>query len=74
MTDLDKARPEVIVEVAIMQVSRDKTRRLWGISPPTSATVALQRQRHQQQHHYQQNNNTGNSVSSYVRNSEHGST
>jgi general secretion pathway protein D len=39
--DLDKARPEVIVEVAIMQVSRDKTRNL-GISPPTSATVSLQ--------------------------------
>jgi general secretion pathway protein D len=39
--DLDKARPEVIVEVAIMQVSRDKTRNL-GVSPPTSATVALQ--------------------------------
>ena len=29
------------MEVAIMQVSRDKTRNL-GISPPTSATVALQ--------------------------------
>src|SRR5579863_3398932 len=41
VTDLDKARPEVIVEVAIMQVSRDKSRTL-GISPPTSATVALQ--------------------------------
>ena len=39
--DLDKSRPEVIVDVAIMQVSRDKTRNL-GISPPTSATVALQ--------------------------------
>jgi general secretion pathway protein D len=39
--DLDKARPEVIVEVAIMQVSRDKTRNL-GLNPPTSATVALQ--------------------------------
>ena len=39
--DLDKARSEVIVEVAIMQVSRDKTRNL-GINPPTSATVALQ--------------------------------
>ncbi len=59
--DLDKARPEVIVEVAIMQVSRDKTRNL-GISPPTSATVALQ-------NNFQTNNtvtNTGtnNSVSS----------
>ncbi len=41
VSDLDKARPEVIVEVAIMQVSRDKTRNL-GISPPTSVTVALQ--------------------------------
>jgi general secretion pathway protein D len=39
--DLDKARPEVIVEVAVMQVSRDKARTL-GINPPTSATVALQ--------------------------------
>src|SRR5436309_2859710 len=39
--DLDRARSEVIVEVAVMQVSRDKTRTL-GISPPTSATIALQ--------------------------------
>jgi general secretion pathway protein D len=39
--DLDKAKPEVIVEVAVMQVSRDKMRQL-GINPPTSATVALQ--------------------------------
>ena len=39
--DLDKAKPEVIVDVAIMQVSRDKVHNL-GISPPTSATVALQ--------------------------------
>jgi general secretion pathway protein D len=39
--DLDKAKAEVIVEVAVMQVSRDKMRNL-GISPPTSASVALQ--------------------------------
>src|SRR6266436_7761795 len=39
--DLDKAKSEVIVEVAVMQISRDKMRNL-GISPPTSATVALQ--------------------------------
>src|SRR5256886_2533033 len=39
--DLDKAKSEVIVEVAVMQVSRDKMRNL-GISPPTSASVALQ--------------------------------
>ncbi len=59
--DLDKARPEVIVEVAIMQVSRDKTRNL-GISPPTSATVALQN--NFQTNNTVTNNGTNNSVSS----------
>ncbi len=39
--DLDKAKPEVIVDVAVMQINRSKGRTL-GISPPTSATVALQ--------------------------------
>jgi len=39
--DLDKSRPEVVVEVAIMQVNRDKLRNL-GIQPPASVTVALQ--------------------------------
>jgi general secretion pathway protein D len=39
--DLDKAKPEVLIEVAVMQVSRDKTRKL-GINPPTSITVQLQ--------------------------------
>src|SRR5271156_1961815 len=39
--DLDKARPEVVIDVAVIQVSRDKSRTL-GLSPPTSATVALQ--------------------------------
>jgi general secretion pathway protein D len=38
--DLDKAPPEVIVEVAVMQVTREKIRDL-GIQPPTSASVAL---------------------------------
>lgn len=41
VNDLDKAKPEVIIEVAVMQVSRDKIRDL-GIQPPTSMTVALQ--------------------------------
>ncbi|HUQ50424.1 MAG TPA: cohesin domain-containing protein [Terriglobales bacterium] len=35
--DMDKAKPEVIVEVAIMQVRRDRLRDL-GIRPPTSPT------------------------------------
>jgi len=41
VSDLDKSKPEVIVDVAVMQVSRDKVHTL-GINPPTSATVALQ--------------------------------
>jgi general secretion pathway protein D len=39
--DLDKAKPEVLIDVAIMQVSKDKSHTL-GINPPTSVTVALQ--------------------------------
>ncbi len=39
--DLDKARPEVIVDIAVIQISKDKSRTL-GLNPPTSATVALQ--------------------------------
>src|SRR5882762_3126050 len=39
--DLDRARPEVIVDIAVLQVSKDKSRTL-GFNPPTSATVALQ--------------------------------
>ena len=31
--DLDKARPEVIVDIAVMQISKDKSRTL-GLSPP----------------------------------------
>lgn len=40
INDLDKARPEVVVEVAILQVTREKIRDL-GINPPTSATIQL---------------------------------
>jgi general secretion pathway protein D len=39
--DLDKPHPEVIVDIAVMQVSKDRSRTL-GLSPPTSATVTLQ--------------------------------
>jgi general secretion pathway protein D len=39
--DLDKAKPEVLIEVAVMQVSRDKVHQL-GINPPTSLSVQLQ--------------------------------
>jgi general secretion pathway protein D len=39
--DLDKAKPEVLIEVVVMQVSRDKSHTL-GINPPTSVSVQLQ--------------------------------
>jgi general secretion pathway protein D len=39
--DFDRASPEVIVDFALMEVSRDKAHTL-GISPPTSASVQLQ--------------------------------
>src|ERR1700728_105344 len=39
--DLDKARPEVIVDIAVLQVSKDRSRTL-GFNPPTSGTVTLQ--------------------------------
>ena len=39
--DLDKARPEVIIDIAIMQVSKDRSHTL-GLNPPTSATIQLQ--------------------------------
>ncbi len=39
--DLDKARPEVLVDIAVMQVSKDRSRTL-GLNPPTSATIQLQ--------------------------------
>ena len=41
ISDIDKAKPEVIVEVVIMQVSRAKMRNL-GVNPPTSVNVQLQ--------------------------------
>src|SRR6202453_1544203 len=39
--DLDKAKPEIMIEIAVMQVSRDKSHTL-GINPPTSVSVQLQ--------------------------------
>ncbi len=39
--DLDKSRPEVVVDIAVLQISKDKSRTL-GLNPPSSATVTLQ--------------------------------
>src|ERR1700751_2297313 len=38
--DLDKAKPEVVIDIVVMQVSRNKSRTL-GISPPTSTSISL---------------------------------
>ena len=39
--DIDKAKPEVVVDVIVAQVRRDKVRDI-GLLPPQNATVALQ--------------------------------
>ncbi len=41
INDVDRARPEVVVDVAILQVSRDKMRKL-GITLPQSITITPQ--------------------------------
>jgi general secretion pathway protein D len=41
INDIDKAKAEVVVEVAVMQVRRDRIRDL-GISPPGNASMQLQ--------------------------------
>lgn len=41
VNDFDTAPPEVVVDIAVMQVSRDKVHKL-GVNPPTSASVQLQ--------------------------------
>jgi general secretion pathway protein D len=40
LTDIDKPKPEVVIEIAVLQVSRSRIRNL-GVSPPTSANVVL---------------------------------
>jgi len=41
VSDLDKSKAEVIVDVAVLQINKDKSK-TYGINPPTSASVALQ--------------------------------
>lgn len=41
VSDLDQSKPEVVVDVAVLQINKDKKRTL-GISPPTSMSVQLQ--------------------------------
>ncbi len=41
LVDIDKPRAEVMIEVAVLEVSRDRLRTL-GVNPPTSVTATLQ--------------------------------
>src|SRR5207247_5119371 len=42
VSDLDRSKPEIVVDVAVMQIKRDKKRTL-GINPPQNMTLTLQR-------------------------------
>jgi general secretion pathway protein D len=68
INDLDRSKPEVVVEVAIMQISKDKKRNL-GINPTVgtngTATVSVQDNL---------NNNSGSSSSGSSSNGSSGST
>lgn len=40
LSDIDKPKGEVVINIAVMEVSRDRVRTL-GISPPTSASIVM---------------------------------
>ena len=62
LDDIDKAKPEVVVEVAVMQIRRDKGR-TFGVNPPTSFTVALQPNVSTTTTNTNNNDNTGTNTS-----------
>jgi general secretion pathway protein D len=70
LDDIDKAKPEVVVELAVMQVRRDKARTL-GISPPTSFSIALQPNVNTTttNNNNNNNNNNGNNTGTSTNNS-----
>lgn len=40
LTDIDKPKPEVVIDIAVLQVSRSRIRTL-GVNPPTSANIVM---------------------------------
>ena len=50
INDLDKSRPEVVVDVALLEVNRDKTRTI-GIQLPGTATGTIAAAQRHQHHH-----------------------
>jgi general secretion pathway protein D len=65
--DIDKARPEVVIEIAIMQVSRTKMRNL-GIQPPSSVSATLQDNLSSSTSNNSNNSNSSNSSNSSLTN------
>src|ERR1051325_5119452 len=63
INDLDRSKPEVVVEVAVMQVSKDKKHNL-GINPGTSASISLQNNVNTNTGNGNNNNNNNNSSNS----------
>lgn len=57
--DIDKARPEVVVEIAVLQVSKTKMRNL-GIQPPSSVSATLQDNVNSTTNNNNNNNNSSN--------------
>ena len=57
--DLDQSKPEVVVDVAVLQINKDKKRTL-GVNPPTSATVTLQPNVNSTTNNSNNNNNNNN--------------
>jgi general secretion pathway protein D len=70
--DLDKSKPEVIVDVAIMQISRDRAH-TYGINPPTSMTIQLQPNVNSTTNNSNNNNNNLNNNNTNQNTSSNGS-
>jgi len=71
VSDFDRAPPEVVVDFALMEVSRDKMHTL-GISPPTSASVQLQSNINTSSSGTSNNSSTTGSTSSSSSNTANG--
>ena len=71
VSDFDRAPPEVVVDFALMEVSRDRMHTL-GISPPTSASVELQSNISTSSGNSSTNSNTSGSGSSSTTSSGNG--
>jgi general secretion pathway protein D len=71
VNDFDKTPPEVVIDFALMEVSRDKAHTL-GISPPTSASVQLQSNINTSSSNSSSNSSTSTSSSSSTTSSGNG--